>query len=85
MRYIGNRSSGKQGYAVAAELPARGAHVILVTLQPSGPAAGVEVVEVETAAEMDDAVLGAAASADVVVMAAAVADYRPACRCAGQS
>jgi phosphopantothenoylcysteine decarboxylase / phosphopantothenate---cysteine ligase len=77
VRYIGNRSSGKQGYAVAAELQARGAHVVLVTSSPLGPPADVEVVEVETAAEMAEAVLAQAAGADVVVMAAAVADYRP--------
>ena len=84
VRYIGNRSSGKQGYAIAAELQARGAVVTLVTsseMRPSGgrgSAADVEVVEVETAAEMADAVLKAAETASVVVMAAAVADYRPA-------
>ncbi len=77
VRYIGNRSSGKQGYAIATELQARGAQVVLVTSSPLEPPAGVEVVGVETAAEMAEAVLGAAAGADVVVMAAAVADYRP--------
>jgi len=78
VRYIGNRSSGKQGYAVAAELQGRGAQVVLVTSSPLLPPAGVEVIEVETAAEMADGVLGQSADADVVVMAAAVADYRPA-------
>jgi phosphopantothenoylcysteine decarboxylase / phosphopantothenate---cysteine ligase len=78
VRYIGNRSSGKQGYAVAAELQARGARVVLVTSSPLPPPADVEVIEVETAAEMAESVLAQAASADVVVMAAAVADYRPA-------
>ncbi len=77
VRYIGNRSSGKQGYAVAAELQGRGAQVVLVTSSPLSPPAGVEVIEVETAAEMAESVLGQAAGADVVVMAAAVADYRP--------
>ena len=77
VRYIGNRSSGKQGYAVAAELQGRGAQVVLVTSSPLSPPAGVEVIEVETAAEMAESVLGRAAGADVVVMAAAVADYRP--------
>jgi phosphopantothenoylcysteine decarboxylase / phosphopantothenate---cysteine ligase len=77
VRYIGNRSSGKQGYAVAAELQGRGAQVVLVTSSPLSPPAGVEVIEVETAAEMAESVLAQAAGADVVVMAAAVADYRP--------
>jgi phosphopantothenoylcysteine decarboxylase/phosphopantothenate--cysteine ligase len=78
VRYIGNRSSGKQGYAVASELRARGAQVTLVTSSDLAAPADVDVVEVETAAEMAGAVLDAAARADVVVMAAAVADYRPA-------
>ena len=78
VRYIGNRSSGQQGYAIAAELLARGAQVTLVSAAAIEPPPGADVVEVETAAEMADAVLGAAASAGVVVMAAAVADYRPA-------
>ncbi len=78
VRYIGNRSSGKQGYAIAAELQARGAQVTLVTSSDMAPPDEVEVVEVETAAEMATAVFGAASRADVVVMAAAVADYRPA-------
>ena len=78
MRYIGNRSSGKQGYAIAAELQARGAQVVLVTSSPRRPPPDVQVIEVETAAEMADAVLEKRIAADVVVMAAAVADYRPA-------
>ena len=78
VRYIGNRSSGKQGYAVASELRARGAQVTLVTSSDLAAPADIDVVEVETAAEMASAVLEAAAWADVVVMAAAVADYRPA-------
>jgi len=78
VRYIGNRSSGKQGYAIASELRARGAQVTLVTSSDLAAPADVDVVEVETAAEMASAVLDAAAQADVVVMAAAVADYRPA-------
>ncbi len=77
VRYIGNRSSGKQGYAIAAELQARGARVVLVTSSPLPPPAGVDVVEVETAAEMAESVLSRAADAHVVVMAAAVADYKP--------
>ncbi len=78
VRYIGNRSSGKQGYAIASELRARGAQVTLVTSSDLAAPADIDVVEVETAAEMATAVLEAAAGADVVVMAAAVADYRPA-------
>jgi len=77
VRYIGNRSSGKQGYAIAAELHARGAQVTLVTSSQLTPPAEVALVEVETAAEMANAVIDGAAGADVVVMAAAVADYRP--------
>jgi phosphopantothenoylcysteine decarboxylase/phosphopantothenate--cysteine ligase len=78
VRYLGNRSSGQQGYAIAAELLARGAQVTLVSAAALEPPPGADVVEVETAAEMAEAVLGAAAGAGVVVMAAAVADYRPA-------
>jgi phosphopantothenoylcysteine decarboxylase/phosphopantothenate--cysteine ligase len=77
VRFIGNRSSGKQGYAVAAELARRGARVTLVTTTGRPAPAGVDAVDVETAAEMEAAVQGAAGSADVVVMAAAVADFRP--------
>ena len=77
VRFIGNRSSGKQGYAVAAELARRGAGVTLVTSSNLTPPAGVETVEVETAAEMEAAVLSRSGSTDVVVMAAAVADFRP--------
>ncbi len=78
VRYVGNRSSGRMGYAVAAEAARRGAAVTLV----SGPTAiaapsGVEVVRVRSAAEMREAVVSRAASADIVVMAAAVADYAP--------
>ena len=77
VRVIANRSSGKQGYALAAEAAARGAHVTLVsTVQLSVPA-GVTVVAVETAAQMQSALEGLARAADVIVMAAAVADFRP--------
>jgi len=78
VRYFGNRSSGKQGYAIAAALAESGASVTLVTSSELAAPGSVDVVEVETAAQMADAVLSAAGSADVVVMAAAVADYRPA-------
>jgi phosphopantothenoylcysteine decarboxylase/phosphopantothenate--cysteine ligase len=77
VRYIGNRSSGKQGYAVAAELARRGARVTLISTVSLPAPATVEIVGVETAAEMEAAVLGRSRDADVVVMAAAVADFRP--------
>ncbi|MGI8684169.1 MAG: bifunctional phosphopantothenoylcysteine decarboxylase/phosphopantothenate--cysteine ligase CoaBC [Acidimicrobiales bacterium] len=77
VRFIGNRSSGKQGHALADEAVARGADVTLVTTADRPSAPGVTVVRVETAADMERAVLAAAADADVVVMAAAVADFRP--------
>ena len=78
VRYIGNRSSGKQGHAVAAEAIARGADVVLVTTRPDTAPAGAQVVRVETAAEMAAACQAEAPAADIVVMAAAVADFRPA-------
>jgi phosphopantothenoylcysteine decarboxylase/phosphopantothenate--cysteine ligase len=77
VRFLGNRSSGRQGNALAAEAAARGASVVLVTAAAPPVLAGVEVVPVETAAEMEAAVLARAEDADVVVMAAAVADFRP--------
>ncbi|HSC29248.1 MAG TPA: bifunctional phosphopantothenoylcysteine decarboxylase/phosphopantothenate--cysteine ligase CoaBC, partial [Vicinamibacterales bacterium] len=79
VRFIGNRSSGRMGYALAAEAAARGARVVLVS-GPSGqqPPEAVEIVRVRSAAEMYAAVQPAAASADIVIMAAAVADYTPA-------
>ncbi len=81
VRFLGNRSSGKQGYALARTAVARGASVVLVSAVPlsSGLAdpAGVGVVRVTSALELRDAMLGEASTADAVVMAAAVADYRP--------
>ncbi len=78
VRFLGNRSSGLQGYALARTAVARGATVTLVSANVSLPdPAGAKVLRVETTAQMRDAVLGAAASADAVVMAAAPADYRP--------
>lgn len=77
VRYIGNRSSGKQGHAVAAEAAARGADVVLITTVPATAPAGVRVVPVETAAEMHTACEIEAPDAELVVMAAAVADFRP--------
>jgi phosphopantothenoylcysteine decarboxylase/phosphopantothenate--cysteine ligase len=77
VRVITNRSSGKQGHAIAAEAAARGASVVLVTTadQPIPP--GARAVRVETAAQMEATVTAEAEAADVVVMAAAVADFRP--------
>jgi len=78
VRYLGNRSSGKQGYALARVAAARGATVTLVAANTALPApTGVDVVPVGTALELQDAVTQAAKDADVVVMAAAVADFRP--------
>jgi len=82
VRFIGNRSSGKQGYAVASELARRGASVTLVSTAALAAPPGVSVVEVGTAAEMEQAV-AARGDADVVVMAAAVADFRPKAAAAG--
>ncbi|NUT45425.1 MAG: bifunctional phosphopantothenoylcysteine decarboxylase/phosphopantothenate--cysteine ligase CoaBC [Thermoactinospora sp.] len=79
VRFIGNRSSGLQGYALARTAAARGAEVVLVAANVALPdPAGAKVVRVESAMELREAVLAASASADVVVMAAAVADFRPA-------
>jgi len=79
VRYLGNRSSGKQGHAIAAQAVARGAQVICVTTQadqaPQHPQITVQAVE--TAAQMASAVFEAAPQSDVVVMAAAVADFTP--------
>jgi phosphopantothenoylcysteine decarboxylase/phosphopantothenate--cysteine ligase len=77
VRFIGNRSSGKQGHAIADEAARRGATVTLITTAARPAAPGVEVERVETAAEMEEAVLARSDEADVVVMAAAVADFRP--------
>jgi phosphopantothenoylcysteine decarboxylase/phosphopantothenate--cysteine ligase len=77
VRYVGNRSSGKMGYAIAHAARRRGAEVVLVTTADRAVDAGIEVVRVETADQMRDAVLDHADAADVVVMAAAVADFRP--------
>ena len=85
VRFIGNRSSGRMGYAVAGEAARRGARVVLV----SGPSTldvppGVELVRVRSAREMRDAIHAAVPSADMVVMAAAVADYAPEARVDGK-
>jgi phosphopantothenoylcysteine decarboxylase / phosphopantothenate---cysteine ligase len=80
VRFIGNRSSGKQGYALARVAAQRGAEVTLIAGHTAGliDPAGVEVVHVSTAAQLGDAVSKHAPEADVLVMAAAVADFRPA-------
>ncbi len=77
VRYLTNRSSGKQGHAVADAAARRGAKVVLVTTTSRPVAPGVVAERVETAADMEAAVLARAATAQVVVMAAAVADFRP--------
>jgi phosphopantothenoylcysteine decarboxylase/phosphopantothenate--cysteine ligase len=79
VRFLGNRSSGRQGYALARVAVQRGADVTLVAAHTAelGDPAAVEVVRVGSAAQMREAVLAAAKGADVVVMAAAVADFRP--------
>ncbi len=79
VRFLGNRSSGRQGYALATTALARGAEVTLVAANVDLPdPAGAKVVRVVSAADLRLAVLDAAADADAVVMAAAVADFRPA-------
>ena len=79
VRFLGNRSSGLQGYALARTAVARGAEVTLVAANVTLPdPAGVKVVRVETTAQLQAEVVSASASADVVVMAAAPADFRPA-------
>jgi phosphopantothenoylcysteine decarboxylase / phosphopantothenate---cysteine ligase len=77
VRFLTNRSSGKQGHAVAEAARRRGAVVELITTTDRPVPEGVEVRRVESAADMESAMLAAAPSADVVVMAAAVADFRP--------
>jgi phosphopantothenoylcysteine decarboxylase/phosphopantothenate--cysteine ligase len=77
VRYLGNRSTGKQGYKIAELAHRQGADVTLVTTVDRPVPDGVKRVDVVTAAEMHDAVMGFAPVADLVVMAAAVADFRP--------
>ncbi|MCW8216884.1 bifunctional phosphopantothenoylcysteine decarboxylase/phosphopantothenate--cysteine ligase CoaBC [Streptomyces griseolus] len=85
VRYLGNRSSGKQGYALARTAAARGARVTLVEANTALPdPAGADVLRAGTAVQLREAVLKAAADADVVVMAAAVADFRPAAYATGK-
>ncbi len=77
VRYVGNRSSGKMGHAIAAEAARRSAAVTLVTTAAEPVPAGVDVVRVETAEQMAEEVWARAGDADVAVLAAAVADFRP--------
>jgi len=78
VRYLGNRSSGRMGAAIVAEAVARGAEVTAVAAATTvDPPAGARLVRVETAQQLYDAVLAAADAQDVLVMAAAVADFRP--------
>jgi phosphopantothenoylcysteine decarboxylase/phosphopantothenate--cysteine ligase len=79
VRFLGNRSSGKQGVALAIAARNAGATVRLIAAHMDVPApAGVDVITVETALQLREAALAAAADSDVVIMAAAVADFRPA-------
>jgi len=79
VRFVGNRSSGRMGVALAAEARRRGAHVTLLAANLAvAPPPGVEVVETPTASELEREALVHGSEADVVIMAAAVADYRPA-------
>src|SRR4051794_7028912 len=79
VRYVGNRSSGRMGFAIASEAARRGADVTVVAANVTLPrAGGVQYLDVETAAELERATLRAFEFADVLVMAAAVADFRPA-------
>jgi len=85
VRYVGNRSSGRTGVAIAAEARRRGAEVTLLGANLAVPApAGVELVDTPTAADLEREALARAHEADVVVMAAAVSDYRPAEAVAGK-
>ena len=77
VRYIGNRSSGRMGHALAAAAVARGATVILITASGLTPPVGCEVILVESAAQMGDALERALPRATIVIAAAAVADFRP--------
>jgi phosphopantothenoylcysteine decarboxylase/phosphopantothenate--cysteine ligase len=79
VRFVGNRSSGRMGVALAGEARRRGARVTLLASNLSVPApVGVEVIDAPTAADLEREALSRAPTADVVIMAAAVADYRPA-------
>ena len=83
VRFIGNRSSGKMGHALAEEAASRGATVILITASPL-PAAGCQIIRVSTTEEMLKAVLEALARATVIIKTAAVADFRPVAKAPGK-
>jgi phosphopantothenoylcysteine decarboxylase/phosphopantothenate--cysteine ligase len=77
VRYIGNHSSGRMGFALAEEARDRGAETLLIVASVSAPLPqGIEIIHAETALELRDATLAAIGDADALVMAAAVADYR---------
>jgi phosphopantothenoylcysteine decarboxylase/phosphopantothenate--cysteine ligase len=79
VRFIGNRSSGQMGYALAEVARDEGAHVVLISGPVAHPPlAAVELIQVETAQQMHDAVHAVVSDADLLLMNAAVADYRPA-------
>lgn len=84
VRMIANRSSGRQGHAIADAASRRGATVTVITTSDLATPPGATVLHVETAQQMHDATLEAAETADVVVMTAAVADFRPVCASAGK-
>src|SRR5690606_40418642 len=78
VRFLGNRSTGKMGYAIASRAAKRGAHVVLVsgpTTLPSPP--GVETIRVRSAIELHAAIMERREAADAIIMSAAIADYRP--------
>ncbi len=78
VRFISNRSSGKMGFAVAQAAAEAGAHVILIAGPVNlGTPPGVERIDVETAAQMQEATLAHAVTADIYIGAAAISDYRP--------
>jgi phosphopantothenoylcysteine decarboxylase / phosphopantothenate---cysteine ligase len=77
VRYLSNRSSGRMGYAIATAARKLGADVTLVTASELEPPSALEVIKIETAKEMHDAVLADAGKADVIIMTAAVADFAP--------
>ena len=77
MRFLGNRSSGRMGAALADEAARRGADVVALVANAQVRPELAEVIDVETTDELEREALAQAASADVVLMAAAVADYRP--------
>ncbi len=84
VRVIANRSSGKQGYAIAAEAISRGASVALISTVELATPIGAELLAVESASDMQQALAAQAPAADIIIMAAAVADFRPASAATGK-